>query len=255
MRTRLAPLIAAFVTVVYSAPATAAIIVVSSSLSDPANPGLSAEVEWTLDSNNPKTLIVRARNTSTAVPDGFGSLDQILTGISWDMGGPGHNGSDPKINGGVVLIGASSISMYFDNVPSQLGPGDDISGEWGYGLNTGGGGLNNFISASASGASPFGDGNLDGLIDIDGPQSGLVATPLLVPMDGMAAVQNEIVATLTLNKSLSNLDFIAENGVVVEFGSGAGFIPEPGALALLMVGGLTLIWGPNGRRRNSTHPS
>ena len=54
MLTRLASLIAAFVTVVYSAPATAAIIVVSSSLSDPANPGLSAEVEWTLDLSNPK---------------------------------------------------------------------------------------------------------------------------------------------------------------------------------------------------------
>lgn len=204
-------------------------------LSDPTLPGLSAEVEFTL--LNSTTLQVRMRNTSTGVPSGFDSSDQLLTGVSWDFGDPGFNG-DAMITGGSVAIGPSSSSVNFDT--GSYGPGSDVGGEYGYGNTDGTGALTNFVSANTSQATPFGGANLDGPVEIDGPQAGLVADPILVDVGGLGAIQNEIIATLTLSEAISNLDFLHDNLVRVEFGSDAGFIdtPEPGSLALLLVGGL-----------------
>ena len=88
--------------------------------SDPAFPGLRAEVEFTLSNPPTTTLQVRARNTSTGVPAGFDNADQLLTGISWDFGEPGFNG-DPEITDGTVVIGPNSQSLNFST--GTYGPG------------------------------------------------------------------------------------------------------------------------------------
>jgi hypothetical protein len=208
--------------------------------------GLSAEVEFTLI--DPTTLEVRARNTSTGVPVGFSNSDQLLTGISWDFGHPGFNG-DAMITGGTVLTGPSSASVNFDI--TNVGANADVSGEWTYGNMDGTGLLTNFISASISGpgTTVFGGANLDGPVDPDGPQGGLVADPILVPLGGLGAIQDEIVATLSLDMAVADLSFLTENGVRVEFGSDAFFItvPEPATAGMVALGLLGLLAAP--RRR------
>jgi hypothetical protein len=201
-------------------------------LSSPS--GLSAEVEFTLlDSTH---LQIRARNTSTAVPVGFTSSDQILTGISWDFGGLNAMPGDALVVGGSVVIGPTSQSIDFD--AGSFGPGYNVSGEWGFSNLGNTGLLQNFISAEAAQTTPFGGANLDGPTNLDGPQGGIVANPLLVSLGGLGAIRDEIVATLTINQPLADLRFLAANGVRVEFGSDAAFItiPEPATLALLPLG-------------------
>lgn len=207
--------------------------------SDPS--GLSAEAEFTL--LGPTTLEVRLKNTSTGVPNGFSSSDQILTGVSWDFGHPGFNG-DTMITGGSVVIGPTSQSVNFDT--GSYGPGHDVSGEYGYGNMNGTGALTNFVSGNAAQATPFGGPNLDGPANIDGPQGGLVASPVLVPLGGLGAIQDEIIATLTLSDPITEAELINDlftNQVRVEFGSDAFFItvPEPASLLLLAMGGLAVI--------------
>jgi hypothetical protein len=199
-------------------------------LSDPGLNGLSAEVEFTLA--GPTTLVVRIRNTSTGVPAGFDSSDQLLTGVSWDFGDPGGT----EITGGSAVIGPTSASVDFES--GSYGPDYDVSGEYGYGNAGGSGALPNFVSGNTAGATPFGGANLDGPAGLDGPQAGLVADPILVDLGGLGAIQNEIIATLTLSESISDLDFLYENHVRVEFGSDAAFIetPEPGSMLLLLAG-------------------
>jgi hypothetical protein len=215
--------------------------------SDPS--GLSAEAEFTASGT---TLTIRLKNTSTGAPGLFSNSDQILTGISWDFGQVGFNG-DPTITGGSVAIGSSSASLNFDNIgaPPQLGPGADVSGEYGYGNMDGTGALTNFVSANTAAATPFGGANLDGPASIDGPQGGLVASPEVIGLGGLGAIQDEIDITLTLSEAVLQQDILGELGQVrVEFGSDAAFItvPEPGSLVCLCLGASILL----GRRRRSS---
>lgn len=207
-----------------------------------AYPGLIAEVTFTII--NPTTLEVRAKNTSTGVPVGFDSADQLLTGVSWDFGDPGYPG-DVEITGGSVVIGPTSQSVNFST--GSYGAGYDVSGEYGYGNMDGSGALPNFVSGNTAQATPFGGANLDGPAEIDGPQAGLVADPILVDLGGLGAIQNEFVATLTLSDEISDLDFLFDNGIRIEFGSDAAFTPEPSAVALMMFASLGLL-----RRRRHT---
>ena len=207
--------------------------------------GLGAEAEFTLLDGG-MTLEVRLRNTSTGVPEGFDSSDQILTGLSWDFGELGSN-DDPEITGGTVWTGPDSMSINFDVL--DVGPDEDVSGEWGFGNMAGTGALTNFITTNHALASPFGGQNLDGPDSLDGPQGGLVGDPLLVDLGGLGAIQDEVIVRLTLSAALADLGFLDDNPVRVEFGSDAFFIPEPASLGLLMAGALAVL--ATGRRRRS----
>lgn len=213
--------------------------------SDPS--GLGAEAEFTLLDEG-MTLEIRFRNTSTGLPEGFESADQILTGLSWDFGAPGSN-DEVEITGGLVMTGPDSMSINFDII--DVGPDTIVSGEWGFGNGGGSGALTNFISANGAQATPFGGDNLDGPENLDGPQGGLIGDPILLDLGGLGAIQDEVIATLTLSEALADLGFLADNPVRVEFGSDAFFItiPEPASLGLLMAGSLTLL--ATGRRRRS----
>ncbi len=206
--------------------------------------GLAAVAEFTVV--NPTTLQVRLRNVSTGVPGGFSNSDQLLTGVSWDFGPLGALGI--SITGGSVFTGPTSSSLNFS--VSNVGSSSDISGEWGFGNGDGSGALQNFFSTNTAGSTPFGGPNLDGPAGLDGPQGGLVANPVLVPLGGLGAIQDEVIATLNLDGAITEAGFLADilaNGTQVEFGSDAAFVrgvvPAPGAVVLLAVAGLF------GRRR------
>lgn len=199
--------------------------------SDPS--GLSGEAEFTLV--NPTTVQIRLTNTSTGVPVGFDSSDQLLTGITWDSGEIGINAGDPAIVGGTAAIGALSQSVNFST--GSYGPGSDIGGEWGFGNSGGSGGLPNMVSGNTAGVVAFGGANLDGPASLNGPQGGLVASPAIVNLGGLGAIQNEIVVEIMLDQAISDLSELLGNGAQIEFGSDAAFIyvPAPGTLALLSV--------------------
>lgn len=214
--------------------------------------GLSARAVFTLDTDNASSLEIELINTSTGVPVGFGNDDQLLTSISFDLGDPGVNGGDPVITGGTVVIGPGGRSINFDWVQQQLGPGDDVSGEWGFGNDDGTGMLANLVSALQAETTAFGGDNLDGDEDIDGPQGGISADPPLVAIGGLGAAADSVVITLSLDAPLTDLNFLDTNGVIVEFGSDAAFlVPEPATLALLALGALAPVL--SGRRLRRRH--
>jgi PEP-CTERM motif len=214
--------------------------------------GLSAEAEFTLISAT--QLQVRYKNTSTGAPVGFDNSDQILSGVSWDFGAPGFGApGETTITGGSVKTGPSSASLNFSitNVVANA----DVSGEFGYGNMDGTGALTNFVSSNTAAATAFGGANLDGTPNIDGPQGGLVANPAVIPLGGLGAIQDEVIATLTLGGApLADLGFLFDNGVRFEYGSdakfGMGVVPEPSTLALAACGLIGLIaWGWRRRKR------
>lgn len=220
--------VAALLSSIALAPAASASQTIN--FGDPS--GLAAAAEFEL--SNPTTLVVRLRNTSTGVPLGFDSSDQLLTTLSWDFGAPGINVGDPQIVGGSVVVGPASQSINFSVLAA--GPGDSVGGEYGYGNLNGTGALPNLVSGNVAGVTPFGGPNLDGPMNIDGPQAGLVASPILVALGGLGAIQDEIIFTLTIDQPLADLKFLLDNGVRVEFGSDAAFIqvPEPATATLLL---------------------
>jgi len=201
--------------------------------------GLSAEAEFTLLGAGDE-IEIRLKNTSTAIPNGFGSSDQILTGISWDFGDIGFPGI-PTILSGSVIVGPTSSADFDAGI---FGPGSDISGEWGYGNEDGTGALANFVSANTAQGTPFGGPNLDGPASVDGPQGGLISALASVPLGGNGAVTDEIIITIQISHALSSeLEIFGELGKArIEFGSDAHFIevfvPSPGTAALLAAAGL-----------------
>lgn len=182
--------------------------------------GLSAAAEFTLVGGG-SMLEIRFENTSTGVPMGTDSASQILTGLSFDLGAPGVDGDDPQILGGTVATGPASASIGFSLV--NVGASADVSGEWGYANGPTTNTLPNFISAHTAGATPFGGTNLDGPAGLAGPSGGVIGSMIFVDLGGQAAIQSEVVATLTLDTPLADLDFL-DNGARVEYGSDATFL-------------------------------
>ena len=191
----------------------------SLAFSDPS--GLAAEAHITLQAGGTQ-LEIKLRNRTLTVPAGFDESDQILTGLSFDLGDPGENANDPKIVSGTCKTGPSSASVNFDI--TNVGANADVGGEWGFGN----GGTTNFypnlISGNMSGTTAFGGANLDGPTVLDGPQGGLISVVHLT-LNGLGAIQDEIVAVVDLDKAIADLDFL-DNGARVEYGSDAAFIDE-----------------------------
>lgn len=194
---------------------------------------LQAKVRFQWDDVTPDVLIIDLTNTSTGVPAGFSNSDQILTGISFNLGGP-------MIVGGSVELAPGGTSF---NMDIPVTGGDDLSGEWGYGNGGGSGLLTNSVSTSASRTTPFGGTNLDGPVSLAGPQGGVTTNPPLIPVGGLGVVADTIIITLQLDSPLDDLLFVEIGGVVAEFGSDAAHvvpIPEP-ATWILMIGALALL--------------
>ena len=206
--------------------------------------GLAGEAEFTLV--NATTLEVRLQNVSTGAPGGFSNSDQLLTSVAFDLGGLGNTAGDPTITGGTVFTGASSTTLNFSI--TNVGANSDVSGEWGFGNGgtTGFFSHLNYFSANGAGATAFGATNMDGPDGLDGPQGGLLANPAVVALGGLGAIQDEVIATLTLSSGIADLSFLSR-GVTFEFGSDAAFfdVPAPGALAMLS---LAVIAGRRRRR-------
>ncbi len=202
--------------------------------------GLKAEAEFTLNGAG-DAMTIRLKNTSTSIPSGFDASDQLLTGISWDFGDVGFNG-DVMITGGSVRTGPSSASVNFDVM--NVGSNADVSGEYGYGNMDGTGALTNFVSSNIAQATPFGGANLDGPVNIDGPQGGLLSSLASVPLGGLGAIQDEILISLSLSDPLADEPEIFGDLMLVrvEFGSDAHFIttlfPSPGTIGVFLIGGL-----------------
>ncbi len=210
--------------------------------------GLNVRAEFNLDTKNGRVLVIRLYNRSTSLPLWFDNADQLVTAISFDFGAPGPNASDPKIIGGSIVVGPTSQSINFDRITGQLGPGDDVSGEWGFGnsgQNTGI--LQNFVTATQAHATPFGGTNLDGPERLNGPQGGIATDPPLLPLGGLGAVSDSVVIRVELDAPLFDLDFLCQNGVRAEFGSDSAYVmPEPATLSLLALGAFGTL-----RRRRS----
>ncbi|MCZ6682901.1 MAG: PEP-CTERM sorting domain-containing protein [Planctomycetota bacterium] len=210
--------------------------------------GLNVRAEFKLDTKFGNVLVIRIFNRSTGLPFRFDNADQLVTAISFDLGAPGPNASDPKIIGGSVSVGSTSRSINFDQITIQLGPGDDLSGEWGFG-NSGKnpGILQNFVTATETHATPFRGTNLDGPELLNGPQGGVATGPPLLPLSGLGAVSDSVVIRVELDAPLFDLDFLCQNGVRAEFGMDSAYVmPEPATLSLLALGAFGTL-----RRRRS----
>jgi hypothetical protein len=204
-----------------------------------------------------RDLELTVTNTSTAWPADLeeDTSNQFLTSISFELG----NGVE--ITGGTATLGENAYSINFDNVPSQLGEGDDASGEWGFGNTTQNTGLaRNFVTANQAHATPFGGGNLDGPSNLSGPQGGLLADPPLIDVGGLGGIAGPVVFNLTLSDDW-DIAGLATTGATIEFGSDAKFLfspqfeeaPEPATLALLAMGATALTVGSwRGRKRSSS---
>jgi len=197
--------------------------------------GLSAEAEFTLV--DATTVSIRVRNTSTGAPAGFDGADQLLTSISFDLDGA-------MIVGGSAMTGSSSYSIGYG--ANDVGPNENIGGEWGYG-NAGTTGLfNNFISTNTAGTTARFDPsqNLGGPPGggLNGPEGGIIANPAVASLGGLSAIQDEVIFTITISAPIQDLSFL-DRGVRIEWGSDAEFttgalVPTPGSAALLLASGV-----------------
>jgi hypothetical protein len=210
--------------------------------------GLSAEAEFTLvDSTH---LEIRMRNTSTGTPGGASAVDQLLTGVSFDIGFAQGHFADQTLTNGNVAIGANSQSINFDS--GTYGEGFDVSAEFGFSNNGDssiGNHLQNLVAATEFGGNflPFNGENLNGPLEIISAGAGLLSDAEPIPIGGLAAIQSEVVVSLTLSFGVSGLADIVGNGVRASFGDpavgdvlyldGIESLPAPAAISLLAVAG------------------
>lgn len=212
--------------------------------------GLAAEAEFTLvDSTH---LEIRMRNTSTGVPGDASAVDQLLTGISFDIGFAQGHFADQTLTTGGVAIGANSQSVNFDS--GTYGEGFDVSAEFGFSNNgdsSMGSHLQNLVAATEFGGNflPFNGENLNGPLEITSAGAGLLSSAEPIPIGGLTAIQSEVIVSLTLSFSVGSIDDIVGNGVRASFGDpavgnvlyldGIQSLPAPAAISLLALAGCT----------------
>lgn len=232
-------------------------IIITAAAAILAGANSNADLIWTWDNNeglsayatvsqaDSDTLRIVVENTSTAWPSWMpaDSSNQILTSISFELP------AGLEIVGGSAILGDGAVTIDFDDVGSQLSAGDDVSGEWGFGND--GGKVNlarNFITAMTNHSTAFGGANLDGPSNLNGPQGGLVANPLLFSLGGLGAIRGPVVFELHINGQFDLLQVTRGN---IEFGSDAAFVgpgtveqvPEPTTATLLALGGVAFAGG------------
>jgi len=193
-------------------------------------------------------------NTSTGWPAGLeqDTSNQFLTSVSFELGG------GVEIIGGTATLGQGAYTINFDKIDTQLGEGDDVSGEWGYGNTTQNTGLaRNFVTTNQAHATRFVTSqNLDGPGNLSGPQGGLLTDPPLMDVGGLGGIAGSVVFNLTLSDDWDIAGF-SSSGATIEFGSDAKFVstptfkraPEPATLALLVMGSGAFTLGSCRKRR------
>lgn len=199
--------------------------------------GHSATVEFTYEIGTQVLVLVITEKSDFGDGAGFETADLLLTTVSWDFGLPGAGAGDNSIAGGAAKTSGGSSSVNFS--VQNVGDDADVSGEYGYGNADGSMALLNFISGNVGGTTDFGGDNLDGPAEIDGPQAGLISDDNLDLLpSNFGAINDQITVTLTLDSTLADLDFLAQNGVRVEYGSDAKLItvPEPSTMILALLG-------------------
>ncbi len=224
-------LVLAATTLLLQNSANAVSITVDQILADePA--GLSGTVDMTLAGN---LLTITLVNTS-----GAGSAtgaNGLLTGLAFNL--PGYGGAVDVTGGSVALAGGSVLV----NSP----PGN-LSTEWGFQNSSAPGHFNGMAidtvvaTMVADTTTKFAAGQIQNPDNLNGPEYGLVRTG--GDSGGLGAVQNSILITLLLNKSIAAGDVSAYLGrindglVAIEFGSPTG-VPDGGSTLVLLGSVLT----------------
>ena len=213
-----------------------------------ANPlnGLAAQATWRADGT---TLTITLTNTSAGVPIGAEVSDSLLVSLAFNLG----NGIFIT-SGNHAIIGTGSTGL---GVWSDLVAGDSVADQWLW-TNDGGGDLLESFANIISTSNGQGAGDtfsFNGVPDpnVGGPFGGIAAAPPLLGVPGnQQAVTDSIEFRLTLNAILTQSQLAAIAGAaVVEFGSDYQYlgVPAPGALPLLVIGGVSFL----ARRRRQRH--
>jgi len=210
------------------------------------DPGIStsdASVDFSVSGS---TLTIVLQNVLAGGP---GGADGLLTGLAFDLP-DGY-----AISSGTALATGSTVVGNINPVPG----GNDVSGEWGYQngsaghFNGAGLAVDTQVSTMVADTSaPFSGTGIDNPANLSGPDYGLLAVG--GSPGGLAAVQDSITITLTLNNSVTDatafLDGIDGGVVAVTYGSPISLsgetVPDASTTSVLL--GMALL-GIEGMRR------
>jgi hypothetical protein len=198
--------------------------------------GLSAKGTWSISGTE---LTILLENTSTGVPIGALTADQLLVSLGFNL------------VDGITITAAVSAEIGPGSVGvglwDGLVAGDSVAQEWLW-TNDNGGDLmlayDQIISTSEGQNAPttwsFVDNSQGPLVN--GPAGGIAAAPPFLPIPGtFPAVSDSIEFKVTLSDTLTEmqLEEVAQASIV-EFGSDYQYlnVPTPGVLALMGVAGL-----------------
>jgi hypothetical protein len=225
--------------VAVSSSANAVPITVDTVIADDASiTTASASVDMTVSGS---TLTITLRNLLSGGPTGAGGL---LTGIGFDLP------DNVDIRSGSVVVGSGSRIR--GGSLNGSGAGTSVSGEWGFNNGTSGhfNGLaidTQISTMTADASSKFSNTPIDGPAGLSGPDFGLLG--IRGNRGGLTAIENSIVITLLMNRTLNGgfLDSVQGGLVAVTFGSPTGAaVPDTAATSMLL--GLALL-GLEGLRR------
>lgn len=206
--------------------------------------GLSGTVDMALSGN---TLTITLVNTSAA--GSASGANGLLSGLAFNL--PGYSGGVDIVSGSVVLNAGSTLIN---------SPAGNLSKEWGFQNASAPGHFNGLAidtvvaTMVADTTTKFATGSITLPDNLDGPEYGLVRTG--GNPGGLSAVQNSVIITLVLDKSISAADIATYLGrindglVAIEFGSPTGgSVPDGGSTLVLLGSALTALGLFAGRRK------
>lgn len=201
--------------------------------------GLQALLEFM--ASGPELTVI-ARNTSTGVPQSFGTTDSLLVSVAFELPAGVYivSGDSARIASGAVGLGAWSGRVAGDSVAEQWLWTNDYGGDL---LDHGAPLARRQILSTSSGQgggteTRFGGGHPH----VDGPYGGIAAAPPVLAIPGnKQAVSDGIAFRLTLSATLTPAQLAQVGGSsVVEFGSDARYlharthVPEPAGLLVVL---------------------